>query len=49
MNIEEKNAQVVVDALIARVRQLEMECNYKDIQIGELKKELAAKGEQKNA
>ena len=48
MYIEGVNAQVVVDSLIARVRQLEMETNYKEIQIDKLKKELAeAKGEAK--
>lgn len=47
MYIEGVNTQVVLEALIARVRQLEIDCNYKDIQIETLKKELAAKGEQK--
>ncbi len=48
MYIEGVKTQVVVDALIARVRQLEIDCNYKDIQIEALKKERAeAKGETK--
>lgn len=43
MNINEKNAEVVIDALVAKIKSLEIDIWWRDEQIAKLKGQIGEK------
>lgn len=39
MRISEENVEVIIDALVSRIKRLEADCNWYDLKIAELKEE----------
>lgn len=45
MKIEERSVEVIIDALVGRIKSLECDVWYRDEKIKELKEELEKKGD----